>query len=263
MTILKGRIIAVAAFIALSVIANLFPIAGIALYVGLIFLIPYFVNKSLAFSHRMTAYNNIQFRFKASYGEAFMALIVWPLLGALTLGILYPQAFLKMNQYIVKNSAYGTSKFDFSATYKDYGIIFLTMIGVALVLGIPTWAIATYVPALAVISPVFIGIVYFGLIVYFMVQTTNLFYRSVSLADHRFDANLTMGGLAKVFLTNAVLTIITLGLYLPAAKVRMTKYMCSCMQMNACVSLDNFTAAEKENISALGEEFGQVFDFAM
>ncbi len=263
MAILKGRLIAIGAFILLSVVAQLFPLVGAALHIGLIFTMPYFVNMSLAFSHRMSSYNNIQFRFKASYGEAFMALFVWPLLGLISLGILYPLAFVKMNQYVVNNSSYGTSKFAFNASYKDYGVIFLTMIGVGLVLGLPAWAVGFYLPSLAFISPIFMGFVYLGLFLYFTVQTTGLFYRSTTLLDHGFEANLTMQGLAKVILINVLLTIVTAGLYLPAAKVRMTKYMCSCIKMNATGSLDNFAAAEKENISALGEEFGQVFDFAM
>lgn len=106
-------------------------------------------------------------------------------------------------------------------------------------------------------------LVYFGLIVFFIVKATNLYYGSLSIAGHRFAASLDMPGLAKVILINACLTIVTLGLYLPAAKVRMTKYICSCLEMNAMGPLDNFVAAEKENVSAMGEEFGQVFDFAV
>jgi len=262
-TILKGRIIAILVFIAYSVLSTMAPVAALAMLVVLLFLFPFFLNKSLAFSHRMSAYKNIQFRFKGSYGEAFMVMYVWPLIGMITLGILYPLAFLKTNQYIVNNSSYGTTKFNFTATFKDYGIIFLIMVGVALVLGIPAWAIMTFMPELAAIGPVIMVLMYFGLIVYFMVETTNLFYRSTVLGDHTFEMNLSMGGLAKVILINAVLTMITLGLYLPAAKVRMAKYMCSCLAMNAVGSLDSHAAAEKENISALGDEFGEVFDFGI
>ncbi|MDH5424893.1 MAG: YjgN family protein [Gammaproteobacteria bacterium] len=262
-TILKGRIIAIVAFIIYSVAASQFPPAAIAIAVVFVFLFPYFLNKSLAFNHRMSAYKNIQFRFKGSYKDAFMVMYIWPLLGLVSLGILYPLVFLKTNQYIVKNSAYGTTSFDFNASFKDYGIIFLIMIGVGLVFGIPIWAITVFVPALAVITPVLMILVYFGLIVYFIVETQNLFYRSATLGEHSFAANLTISGLAKVILINALLTVITLGLYLPAAKVRMAKYMCSCLVMNAAGSLDHHAAAEKENISALGEEFGQVFDFGV
>ncbi|MCK5334573.1 MAG: DUF898 domain-containing protein [Gammaproteobacteria bacterium] len=262
-TILKGRIIAIVAFLLYTALSALLPIAGLAMLVALIFLFPYFLNKSLAFNHRMSAYKNIQFRFQSTYGEAFMVLYVWPLVGLLSLGILYPLVFLKTNQYIIRNSSYGTTKFDFNATFKDYGIIFLVMIGVGLVFGLPIWSITLFAPELTFAVPVLAMIVYFGLILYFIVETTNLLYRSTVLAEHGFESNLTIAGLAKVILINGLLTAITLGLYLPAAKVRMTKYMCSCLVMNAVGSLDTHAAAEKENISALGEEFGEVFDFGI
>ena len=261
--ILKGRLIAVAALIVFTLASSINPMIGVALAVALIIAIPYFVNQSLAFQNRMSAYNNIQFRFKASYGEAFMVLYIWPLVGMLTLGILYPLAFLKMNQYMVRNSAYGTTKFEFHATFGDYGKIFLTMLGAGIVLGLLAWAIILLVPALSVISIVIMVASYFALIVYFMVSTINLFYGRLKLADHHFEAKLDMVSLSKVILINAFLTLITLGLYLPAAKVRMAKYICSCLAMHASGPLDNFVAAEKENVTALGDELGQAFDFSV
>ncbi len=54
----------------------------------------------------------------------------------------------------------------------------------------------------------------------------------------------------------------TLGLYAAAAKVRMTKYLSENIEMKVNGSLDDFSAAEQESVSALGEEMGQVFDFA-
>ncbi|MCW8834139.1 MAG: YjgN family protein [Colwellia sp.] len=261
-TILKGRLIALAALIAYYVASIFFPIVAVVLAITLFFAIPYFINQSVAFTNRMSSYKNIQFRFEGSYGQAFMVIYIWPILGMLTLGILYPLALLKANEYFVRNSSYGTSHFDFNATYKDYGMIFLTALGIALAVGVPVALITYFVPALGVISPLLFIVMYFALIVYALVSFTNLFYASLSLVEHKFEANLTITAQAKVILINLLLTIITLGLYLPAAKVRMTKYICSCLTLHASGSLDNFSAAEKENISALGEEFGQVFDFA-
>ena len=263
LTILKGRIIAVVAFIIYSVVANLFPMVGIGLLILLFFATPYFVNKSMAFKNRMSSYKNIQFRFSASYGEAFMVLYVWPILGILTLGILYPMAILKLHKYQIKNSAYGTAKFNFEAGYKDYGLIFLTMLGIGLMVGLPAWAIGIYAPSIGFLSPILIAIMYIGLNLFFIVQSTNLYYKSMSLVKHTFTSTLSIPSLGWVMLVNLFLTIITIGLYLPAAKVRMTKYICSCLVMNATDSLDNFAAAEQENISAIGEEFGQVFDFGI
>ena len=162
LTILKGRAIAVAVFILYSVISSNYPLVGLGLAIVLLIAIPYFINQSMAFNNRMSAYKNIQFRFSASYGEAFMVFYVWPILGVLTLGILYPMAFLKMNRYMVRNSAYGTTKFDFDATYKDYGIILLTIIGVGITVGLPAWAIMAFVPSIGFISNILFVVLYIG-----------------------------------------------------------------------------------------------------
>ncbi len=263
LVILRGRLIAVAVFLVFSALSAAEPAASMVMAVILLLVFPYFINQSLRFKHRMSAYKNIQFRFKGSYFEAFMVMYVWPILGILTLGILYPMAILKGNEYVVKNSSYGTTDFDFSATFKDYGIIFLTLLGAGLLLGLPLmWLMGSF-PALNIVSYPLMAILYFGFILFFMVQTNNLFYRSLSLTEHKFSAKITMPGLAKVILTNMVLTILTLGLYLPAAKVRMTKYICSCLEMNTNGSFDNFVADEKQSVSALGEELGQIFDFGV
>ncbi len=263
LTILKGRIIAIVAFIVYTIVSAILPILGVMMIVALLFAIPYFVNQSMAFNSRMTSYKNIQFRFSASYWQAFMVIYIWPILGLLSFGILYPLALLKMHEYLVKNSSYGTTKFDFNATYKEYGMIFLVMIGVLLVVGLPMWGLIMMVPTLALISPIVIAVVYIGLILFAIVKINNLYISSISLIDHRFEASLSIGSLGLVMLINLLLTIVTLGLYLPAAKVRMTKYFSSHIVMHATDSLDNFAAAEKENISALGEEFGEVFDFGI
>ena len=264
LTILKGRIISIVALVIYSFAAQTNLIAGIVLAILLFLAIPYFINQSLAFERRMSAYKNIQFRFQGSYGSAFMVLYVWPILGILTLGILYPYALLKINEYMVNNSAYGTTRFKFNANFKDYGVIFLTILGVGLVFAAFSWALVFFIPSIAkFLSPLIMALMYFGLIIYFIVATTNLFYSSLSLIEHRFESSVEMLDLTKVLLINMALIIITLGLYAPAAKVRMTRYMASCITMKASGPLDGFVAAEQQNISALGEEFGQTFDFGV
>ncbi|WP_051303046.1 YjgN family protein [Psychromonas aquimarina] len=260
--ILKGRVIAVIAFIIFQAVSQTNPAAGLVLLALLFISMPYFVNKSLEFNHRMSAYANIQFRFKGSYGQAAMVIFIWPLLGVLTLGILLPLAILKSNEYVINNSAYGTSKFSFQATYKDYAVIFLTAIGIAFACAVPIVIISYFIPALSFLSMFLVMCAYFAVIVYFSVSAGNLFYKSTSLLDHGFEADFTMAALTKVILLNLFFTLITFGLYLPAAKVRIAKYISSCLVMHAAGDLQGFSAAEKENVSALGEEFGQVFDFA-
>jgi len=262
-TILKGRIIAVVSLVLFTLVSSQNDIAALVLSVIFLFAIPFFVNQGLIFSNRMSAYNNIQFRFKGTYREAFLAIYVWPIIGMITLGILYPLALLRVNQYVVRNSAYGTSDFEFSATYRDYGIIFLIAFGLILVFAIPVGILGAMMPSWEQYLTLPMTLGYLGVYIYFSVDITNLYFSCTKLLEHEFESKLEIRGFSKVFLSNLFFIVITLGLFLPVAKVRMTKYLASCIALNTAGSLDNFAAAEKENISALGEEFGQVFDFGI
>ena len=256
-TILKGRIIAVIALVIYSVISQLNPAAGAVLGIVLMLAIPWLVVRSLMFNHRMSSYRNVQFRFHGKTGEAAMVLYVWPIIGVLTLGIMYPYALLKLNRFVVQNSAYGTTSFEFDASYKDYGVIFLFMLAIFIIGGAIVGVLQTFFePAAAALA-----IVYFIAIVYSVVAFGNLYYNSTMIAAHEFEANLEVVPYGKVLLVNLILIILTVGLYLPIAKVRMTKYIADNINFIADGSLDNFSAAERENVSALGEELGEVFDF--
>ena len=257
-TILIGRVIAVAAFAIYTVVGGLSPLFGfifaLALFVGM----PFLIIRSIAFSNRMTAYRNVQFRFNGRYGEAFMAVLIWPLLGILTVGLLYPYALLRANKFVVENSAYGTTSFTFDASTWDYGQAFLKFLGIFVLAGVLALAVSAVNEILAALIGVAGYMVALG---YLTVALINIYYNATSLGAHRLSANLETVSYLKVFLTNAVLTVLTLGLYLPFAKVRMAQYRATHTALLASGSLDGFAAAEREQISALGEEFSGVFDF--
>lgn len=260
--ILKGRIIAVVALIVYAIFAAISPsLAGLFILI-LFALMPYFFNQSFAFKMRMTSYKNIQFRFNGTYGGAAMILFVWPMLGMLTFGILMPKALQKSNEYIVNNSSYGNTKFKFSATYGDYGKIFLILLAGVFAFGAILALIGAVVPQLAVIFPLLVPIFYLTVIGFLYTSTTNLFYQRLSLAEHEFDCNLSIPSFIKVILINVFLIMITLGLYAPAAQIRMAKYLSENIVMKVNGDLNDFTAAEKVEVGALGEEMGQAFDFA-
>ena len=257
-TILKGRIIAFVLFFVYVLVGQLYPIAGLVFALVLMAVIPYFIVRSIAFNNRMTAYRNIQFRFHGKYGEAAMALFVWPFVGILTLGVMYPYAILKMNQFIVRNSAYGTTFFDFDAALRDYAIIFLQFIGGLLGFGALA-VVAAYVfqPMAMIISVV--G--YTVMIVFLITRLTNIYYNSTTLYNHSFNADLELWGLFKVYAFNIILTVLTVGLFLPFAKIRLTEYKASHISFVAGGPLADYAAAEHEHVDALGEELGEVFDF--
>ncbi len=265
MQILIGRLIAVGVFVIYSVTVSFAPTIGFV-FAGLLFLaIPFLVVRSLAFNARMSAWRNVQFRFHGGFGESFMVLYVWPLLGMLSLGLLYPFAVLKMNEYIVDNSSYGTTHFTFDAGYWDYAKVFLIALlgflltGIAMGLMMALTGIDGEEPSALVILVTAIG--YGVTIVGVRMMMINLYYNSSSLDRHEIDADLEFPSYFMTCVMVFFLTIITLGLYLPAAKVRLTRYIADHMTFIAVGSIDDFAAAEREAVSALGEEFGEVFDF--
>jgi uncharacterized membrane protein YjgN (DUF898 family) len=212
---------------------------------------------------RNTSYKNIQFRFNGDYGEAFGVLVIWPFLGLISLGLFYPFVLLKMHQYRMNQTAYGTTQFIFSAPVKSYYKIF--GIGVGVLLGLLAFGMVVLNGLMSFSNiAILIGFgSYIFVMTYFTVAFTNLVFISTSLKEHGFNATLTLKGYAKVILINMLLIVITLGLYLPAAKVRMMRYITSCIELHERGSLDDFIAAEKESVSALGEQLGDVFDFSV
>ena len=262
LVILKSRIIAVIALISFVLLSGIFPIAYLFISLLFLVLVPFLVVRSLAFNHRMTAYRNVQFRFNGSYVDALEAMFLWPMLGGLTAGILYPKAILKGHEFIVRNSSYGTATFNFNARTWDYARVFLILVCAVvatlfLTLGL-TMLFDDMARGLGSIVTL-AGYIFAG--IYLTVMLTNLYYNSASLQAHKFASNLQFLGYMKVFLVNAILTVVTLGLFLPFAKVRMARYRADNTQFTATGSLEEFAAAEREQVSALGEELGEVFDF--
>ncbi|MDQ2696574.1 MAG: YjgN family protein, partial [Pseudomonadota bacterium] len=60
--------------------------------------------------------------------------------------------------------------------------------------------------------------------------------------------------------SNSVLILLTLGLFIPWARVRMVRYRLGQLQLRAVGDLDDFVAGEEQKVSAVGQEIGDVFD---
>ena len=257
-TILKSRIIAVLLFVVYLVLVNYSTLVSALSVVAVMLASPFFIVRSIAFSNRMTAYRNIQFRFRGDYPQAFAAIIGWPILGVLTLGILYPFSMRKLNEFIVNNSSYGTARFQFTAKTNDYVVILLRFILIMLPVGFFGGIFLNFVP---LVGAFILVAGYTAGMAFLMTRTTNLYFNASQLGAHGFDSRLEIPGLLSIYATNFLLTVITLGLFLPFAKVRLARYRANCLTLLAASSLDGFIAAEQEQVNALGEELGEVFDF--
>lgn len=257
-TILKGRLMALAVLVAYVTLSKLFLEAAIVLAVGFIFVVPWIMIRSLRFNAINSAYRNIRFDFQGSYGQAFMIAFVWPLLNLLCLLLLTPLVMKKTHQFVANGSRYGTSAFELATTAKAYYLLFGKALLMAAGFGVAAF-LATQVnsPILATI----VGVVgYLAIFGFFMAGVTNLFLNSTQLADHQFQSQLKPAQMVWIYLSNSLLIVLTLGFFTPWAKVRMARYRAACTSMLISGDLNHFVAAEQTRTSALGQELGDAFD---
>ncbi|AFU99060.1 YjgN family protein [Simiduia agarivorans] len=254
---LIGRLIALGLFIVYMVMSVMLPLVTSILSIGFIFILPWVMVKSMAFYARNTSYRNIRFRFTGDYWGAFKVAILWPLAGMLTLTLLLPLAVKKQQEYMINNHSYGNKSFAFATDTWNYYRIFLIFIGIVFVGGIFTGVFAGIAPAIA---PIGLFVAYVGAIVYMMVQMQNLVMNNSSLAEHNFVSDYQFKSFGLLMLGNFLLTIVTLGFYIPWAKVKLAHYAANHTQLDAMGDLDKFAAISQPDPSAFGEEFGDVFD---
>lgn len=258
MAILKGRLIAGVFFIIYASAGNFSPILSAIMFILLLLAMPWMVTRSLMFNARNSIYRNVSFRFHGDIKEAFVAFALFPLAAALTFGILAPMAIYKQQRFFVNNHSYGTAPFEFSAFMKDYfvafGVIVLVFIG----------CIIGGVMLDQVIPPAGILLILGGYLmafVLFSVKIFNLRFNNSTLTSHSFVANMEVIPYARLVLVNTVATVLTLGLFRPWAMVRTARYKTEHLEFVAQGDLGEFIAEEEQEMSALGEEMGDMFDF--
>lgn len=254
---LIGRLIALGLFIVYMVMSVMLPLITSVLSIGFIFILPWVMVKSMAFYARNTSYRNIRFRFTGDYWGAFKVAILWPMAAMFSLLLLLPLAVKKQQEYMVNNHCYGNKSFSFVTDTWNYYRIFLLAIAMVLAGGVVTAVMLKFAPAVA---PVGIFVAYVAAIVYMMVKMQNLVMNNSSLAEHNFVSDYEFKSFGQLMLANFLLTVVTLGFYIPWAKVKLARYAANHTQLDAMGDLDKFAQISQPDPSAFGEEFGDVFD---
>jgi uncharacterized membrane protein YjgN (DUF898 family) len=257
--ILKGRIIVFGLFLVYSVINQFQPLLGIVILLIFMPALPWFAVRALSFNARNSAIRNIRFNFHGTYKEAAKVFLLWPLLAPLTLGLISPYLFYRQKKYIIDNSAYGTARFRFKATVKDcYAIFYELLIPLVICVLVGLLAAGFGLPWLTAL--VFALFYPFAMAV-FVVKSSNLLYTSSKLSAFGFNATMAIKQYLIIVVTNTLATILTLGFFYPFAQIRTYRYKISQLSLVSAGDLDQFVAAEKRQVSALGDEFTDFMDF--
>lgn len=271
LNILKGRIIAFVLLILYSVMLHSSPATGAAMGFVLLLLSPWIIVLSLRFNARYTSYRNISFRFNGTIGGAVKTFVLWPLAGVFSIGILFPFVWQRQSRYIIDNHTYGATPFSFKASVGPYYQLLLMLIGIsvgfAIAFGLFSVAFAAIAAAdatlLKIIMGVLAGIGYIGFYLFIgafvIVTMANIKFNNTELGEHRFTANWELVSYTKLLFVNSLFIILTLGLYIPFAKVRTAAYKAEHMQFIAVGDLNQFAAAEKEQVNAVADGVNDLF----
>ena len=281
LAILKGWLIAVAALIIYSVATNLMPILQLVFIILFIGVLPYLVVRSMAFRARNSAWQNIRFAFKGRYGEAAKVFILWGFVSViLSLGLLAPYAQYRQTRFLLDNSGYGTSDFAFNAKSSEFYKIYLMLFGIMILfiilmvaagagIGFMSEAVAApeqqpapqQLPVLAqaIMVPLMFAM-YLFMFAYMQSRLGNLVWNSTTIKDNGLESSLRTRDLMWIYFSNLIAIMLSFGLLVPWAKVRTVRYKMSKLQLLPAGNLDQFVQAERQQVSALGEEIGEVFD---
>ena len=256
--ILKGRVIAVLLFLVYVMINQFFPLLSPILGIMFLMALPWMVALGLRFRMRNTGYRNIRFGFEGSMWSAAKAYSLMFLLAPLTLGLLVPYMIYLQNRYLVENTRYGVDHFSFSVSPREYYRIYLKAFAALVATFVVGAVLSSVFHALGAIV-VFAG--YSLVIAYVKVETLNLMYDHSHLGDHGFSSSLQVWSYFQLYLVNAILLVLTLGLFYPWARVRIARYRAQNLMMLAQGSLNNYVAAQENETSAIAEEVSDIFDF--
>lgn len=267
--ILKGRLIALAFFALYSIISEFNPLIGGVLFLVLMLFLPWVIVRSLQFNARNSMFRNIRFNFDAKAKDAAIVFLLWPILVPLTFGLIMPFLWYKQNQFFVNHSTFGTTSFEFHAGAKDYYKIFLNIFLVIISFAIAFGIISTVFNdeqllqlqgQFAVFFIPIMLLAYLLLFAYSVMALSNLFFNSSTIQSHGFISKLQLPQMAWLYFSNTIGIMLTFGLFIPWAQVRIAKYRAERLSLNISGTLGGFISEEQQQISALGEQVGEVFD---
>ncbi|HJV25948.1 MAG TPA: YjgN family protein [Aromatoleum sp.] len=255
--ILKGRLIGFALLATYSLANKFAPPIGALLMLGFLGIFPWVMVRGLAFRNQNAAWRGVRFGFDGSLGDAYKVFLMWPFLGVLSLGLLMPYAMHRQQQFVIGNSRYGVEPFEFHAGPGPFYRIALALIGTAIGGFLLSMLFAKVFPPLMPLAMVATYPVIFAVS---NVMYTNLRYNHTTLGTIALQANYRFGSYVMLMVTNTLAIGLTAGLFYPWAKVRTARYAAQHIGLVADSDLGEFAAAQREQVSAVGGEIGDLFD---
>ncbi len=171
-------------------------------------------------------------------------------------------------KFVADHTRYGRTHFRFLATVAEFysiyiiaALLFVAAVAIlALLIGAFT-ALGMGDANTAGMAGGISGVLAFLLVQsYIQTQRANVVYSNIELEDIGFLSELKVSTMAWLYISNTVAIIISLGLMIPWAKIRVARYRASTMTLYAN-NFDEFQARAASEVDAEGAEISDFMDF--
>lgn len=280
-TLLKGRLVALALFGLYSSLGYVGTSLTIVILIILGALLPWLLGRSLRFRMHNSSYRGLRFQFHGTVRQSYWIFLGMPLLVLLSLFTLGPMWHHRLKRFQFENASLGRTPFGFGTPVGSfYGAHLLSMAVVGglmfIVLGVmgAVFALTELNPGsqpspdaepnVAVVLPLIIAGYIVGAIASQAItgaRLQNAIWNHMTLGGSRFTSDIHAGRLFWILLTNLAGTVATLGMYRPFAQVRLARYYAACMTVVQVGSFASFISSDGEDVAATGEETAELFDF--
>jgi uncharacterized membrane protein YjgN (DUF898 family) len=285
MALFKGWLLAAVFFILYSVGTNVNPFLAGTL--GMIFFLamPWLIVRSRIFNMRNSSHRNIRFTFQPNYKEAYLIFAGLPFLIPFTLGVIAPYMVYRQKKFFVENSGYGRNHCSFDATVKDFYLVFFKAAGLAALVVAALIACGFFFSSIfrdlsplfmdgkgagkdtvqkgfiAILVAVMIGInlIYLFFTIYVQTALANLTWQGTRIRNSRFASTLRVRDMAWLYISSAVAIFCSLGLLIPWASIRITRYRFANLSLHLNDDMESFLAWGHAGVGAAGEEIGDMF----
>ncbi len=275
-SILRGRMVALLFFGAYNIAFKISATAGFAMLAVLGATMPWLLWKSLQFKLYNTSYRGIRFGFGGTVRQVYYVYLVLPILALLSAYLAAPFVHQRIKKFQHEQSRYGRTAFSFHASvggfYRAYLIALAVAIGGMLIIGVSVgYASAAFraggpktasaVPGALLIILLATYVWMFLLFQLFLTLIQNTIWNNTRLGEHRFNSRMRAGRIVYIAVTNLIGIVVTLGLFVPFARIRTMKYRIESMSLIPAGSLDDFIADTQKQASATGEGMADLLDF--
>ena len=285
--ILKGRVIAAVGFLAYYAsthfITSLLPYVLGAGLIGA----PWVIVRSAAFKARYSAFRNMTLHFDGGYLGAAKVLYAWGAIPVIVIGMMfnwpgkpvivgiasaifglsYPWWIRRLKKFIVEHTSYGGKKGTFSATGGQFFNIYFISGLIILAVVIPSGALAAilfastkkaWLSTYLFATPLYAG--YVLAFAYLRAHSGNLVWNHTRLGPLYFQSALRSGDLLKLYVTNALAIVVSVGLLIPWAVMRTIKYRADHTWVMQEGDLSEFQGSDMTAVAAVGAETIDFFD---